>query len=504
MTIAWTDLDAEEKAAAARISPAHLSKLLHPDRIIPKHVAYMSRVIADTVERGHRTRDGEIIIVMMPPGHIKSDTCSVHTPLWFLERWPDRNVALASYGHEKAAEWGRLVRNQIQENPDKFVVRLTADSKAAHRWNTNEGGGMLCTGIGGPLTGFRAHILIVDDPVKDDEEAQSETMRAKSWDWFTSVAVTRCWPEATILVVMTRWHEDDLVGRLLDMEKTAADQGLALKRITVVRFPCIAEEDDVLGRSVGDPLWPGGGYNAEWAAQTRTLEGSHKWASLYQQRPAPAGGGMFRREHFHYYKKEPDHYVLGNRRHLVNRCWIGQTCDTAMTDRDSSDWTVMLTFAVTPDADLVILDVARVRLEVPEQWGFIMDQRDRFRRRGQYRWTGVENRSSGIGLLQLAKKHGIPLKELDAVTDKVTRASTASVFYENGKVWHPADAPWLDVYEHELLTFPNGKHDDQVDTIAHAARNIHLRVREIGKPEPHYIPDPLRDYAPAGAGLEDW
>ena len=477
MSIPWADLAPDEQLVAARFSPAHLSQLLNPERRIPAHVLHMNKVVTDAVARGLESRDGEIVVVMMPPGHIKSDTCSVHLPLWFLERHPAKNVALASYGHDKALEWGRIVRNTIQENPETFLVRLSPDSKAANRWNTEAGGGMLCTGIGGPLTGFRAHLLIVDDPVKDDVEAQSETTRERHWQWFRKVALTRCWPEATVLVVMTRWHEDDLVGRLLALDKQAESDQLERKKLTVIRFPCLAEGEDVLGRSEGEALWPDGGYDETWAAKIKTAVGSHAWAGLYQQRPAPAGGGMFQRSLFRYCRQEGDHYVLlvggSQRRVLVNQCWIAQTVDTAMKAKEGADWTVVLTFAVTPTHDLLLLRIVRERIDVPQQWTLVCAERDRIKNRGNYRWSGIEDKGSGTALLQTAKQRGIPFRPLEAGSiDKVTRATQAAVHYENGGIYHLLDAPWLEAFESELVVFPNGLHDDQVDVLAYAARSV--------------------------------
>ncbi len=441
--------------AVARLSPAAMSKFLNPSRQLAQHVWHLSDKLRDAIVAG-RGR----VIVCMPPGHAKSDTISVHLPVWALEIWPDLPIAITSYGHEKAMEWGAKIRDIISTNSDKLLTRLKRDSKAKHRWHTPEGGGVYCTGVGGALTGFRAGLGIVDDPVKDRVEAASETYRKRAWLWFNEVFLTRLHPDATAIVVQTRWHEDDLAGRLI------AQGGW-----DVISFPYFAEEGDALGRDEGEPLWPEYGFDTEWGNQQMTAIGSQSWASLYQQRPSPEGGAVFKREHFRYYTSDDDFYTLTRpgmepRRVLKALCWIGQACDTALKAKTTSDWTVCLTFAVTPDNDIIILDVARARLEVPDQIGFLYAARDKWQVPG-WRWQAVEDKASGTGLIQEARRAGKPFRVLKADVDKVSRAMPAAVRYENGMVYHPVNASWLADFEHELLTFPNGAHDDQVDGLAY-------------------------------------
>jgi len=159
-----------------------------------------------------------------------------------------------------------------------------------------------------------------------------------------------------------------------------------------------------------------------------------------------------------------------DRRIPAARCWMAQTADTASTVKTTSDWTVVTTWAITPENDMLLRDVARVQLEVPDQFAFLMAQRARF---PNLRWQGVEKKDSGIGLLQMAARNGKPLRALDpGGADKVTRAFPLSVMYENGKVYHKADAHWLAAFEGELLSFPNGAHDDQVDPAAYMALEV--------------------------------
>lgn len=453
----------EREWSEAHEEPATLAAYLDHDYVSPPHVALLSQTIKDAVWQG-----GGRLLVSMPPRHGKSLLCSRWTPVWFLELFPKRRVLLASYGAQFAAEWGRKVRNTLRDHADRLMVGLAQDSKAVDHWNTVEGGGMSTAGVGGPLTGRGADLLIVDDPVKDSEEARSEVKREKVWEWWRETAYTRIEPGGTVIVIMTRWHEDDLVGRIL------ANDGDLWHHLCL---PALAEDDDPLGRAEGECLWQDR-FDADDLASIRDRIGTHAFAALYQQRPAPLGGGMFRSSHFRYWRDEGEHYVLVTgtnadggpvtHRVLKSQCRYIQTCDTAMTEKQTSDYTVIATFAITPLNHLLIVDLRRERLEVPDQWPFVRNAIADARKRPGYLYSAVEDKGSGVGLLQLGRKLGVPMRALKADRDKVTRATPASVWYENGMVYHPADAPWLADFEHELLSFPNGAHDDQVDVLAYA------------------------------------
>ena len=418
------------------------------------------------------------LMVLMPPRHGKSELISHWFPVWFLEFFPELRVILTSYEADFAASWGRKARNTIEEHAGELSVRLSGDSSAAHRWDTTAGGGMMTAGVGGPITGKGANILIIDDPVRNAEDGRSKTIRDRNWEWWRSVALTRLEPNAAVVFVMTRWHEDDLAGRILAHERDKWD---------VLSLPAIAEEDEAFGddfiRSLGEALWPSR-YPLDALAEFRASAGPHVWASLHQQRPHPEGGSVFQREHFRYFRENEHAYELtgpdGSKKTVYkNRCWYAQTCDTALTTKTTSDWTVVLTFAVTPQSDLIVVDVVRKRLEVPDQWAFLCEQRARW---PGLRFQGVESKASGIGLIQQAARDGRPLKELKADTDKVTRATNLAVWYSGGNVYHRGDAPWLDRFEAELLSFPNGTFDDQVDCASFAAIEVAQEVPRITLP----------------------
>lgn len=216
----------------------------------------------------------------MPPRHGKSEFISKYVPAWYLGKYPNRRVFHSSYGDRFSASWGRKARNLLAEfGPQYFGVSVAADSGAANEWGIQGcDGGMVSAGVGGGITGRGADLLIVDDPIKNAEEAASEVYREKVWDWWQSTSDTRLEPGGCVIVIMTRWHKDDLVGRILDQ---AAESGDEWK---VLSFPAIAEEADILGRNVGDALWPER-WPIEALEQRKRSRSLYWWNALYQQRP---------------------------------------------------------------------------------------------------------------------------------------------------------------------------------------------------------------------------
>lgn len=224
----------------------------------------------------------------MPPRHGKSELTSRYLPAWYLGTYPQRNVILASYESDFAASWGRKARNLLEEfGSDWFGVQVAADSSAAMRWHLRQhGGGMQSCGAGGPITGKGASLLVIDDPVKGAEDADSPAKRNKVWDWFRSVAYTRLEPTGTAILVMTRWHRDDLAGRLLDEMDKGGESW------ETISLPAVAEVGDALGRQPGEPLWPER-YGLDDLRRIERSVGPRVWSALYQQNPAGEGAAEF-------------------------------------------------------------------------------------------------------------------------------------------------------------------------------------------------------------------
>jgi predicted phage terminase large subunit-like protein len=451
----------------ARASPAAFAQLVSGGGYVPfDHLIaldeQLTRIGNDELER---------LIVAMPPRHGKSETISRYLPAWYLGRHPDRRVMLTSYEAHFAASWGRKARTLLQQHGEAlFGVRVDSTHAAASAWEIEgDTGGMVAAGVGGPLTGKGAHLLIIDDPVKNPGDVQSQLLRDKAWDWWRSTARTRLQRPGAVVLVMTRWHEDDLAGRLL---RDGSDDW------TVLELPALAEVDDALGRAPGAALCPGLGFDEAWLEATRAESGGYWFAALYQQRPAPAEGMMFKRQHFRYWRRHPNEslYLLEREDgslHPVGIDWCThfQTVDVAASEKQTADCTVISTWACSPDRDLLLIDRERQRFEALDVGGLI--ERTYHRQERKPAFIGIEEFGHGLGVIQeLSRKGRLPIRRLRPDRDKVSRALVAVARYEERRVHHPRGAVWLDEWEAELLAFPNAAHDDQVDTVSYAAREL--------------------------------
>ena len=339
------------------LSPASLALAVNPAFQVPRHIELLDRAIVETVKGGGR------LLVAMPPRHGKSEMASRYTPAWYLGRYPNRRVILASYEADYAASWGRKARDLLEEHGSSmFGVRVRQDSHAANRWDlADHTGGMTTAGVGGAITGRGADLLIIDDPVKSVEEAESETYRARTWDWWRGVALTRLEPGAAVILVMTRWHQDDLAGRILQEDSA---------NWRVLSLPAIADDDcdDPLDREPGEPLWPER-YDAGALARRRQEMGSRLFEAEYQQQPAPATGSIFKREWFRYWRPlGTAPYDLGSGANHSSKVTVERftTCDLAVSTRQLPTSRCSATWAVSPSADLILLDLVRARLEGPD------------------------------------------------------------------------------------------------------------------------------------------
>lgn len=434
-------------------TPAALGRVALKDWLDAPHIELMNAALMR-----HALTPGGRLIVSIPPRHGKSTLISRMLPAWYLGVMPERRVILASYEADFAASWGRAVRDIIEQVP-QLGITVRADSSAANRWDiAGHEGGMVTAGVGGPITGRGANLLLIDDPVKNAEQAQSKVYRDKAWEWWLSTAYTRLEPGGSAIVVMTRWHDDDLAGRLL--QEGGWEE---------LRLPALADGEDALGREAGEALWPAR-YPTEALEEIRRNIGSYWWSAMYQQRPQPATGGMFKREWFRRWRHDgPDGFIIesasGPKRVLWKDAWRFGTMDVAASTKDTADYTVLSCWAVTPERDLVLLDVYRVRMEGPDQPALIA----RAVSEQALGFVAVEKVAYQLTLLQAARRQGLPVRELKADRDKVSRALAAAARYEAGAIYHPASAPWLAEWEEELLGFPTAAHDDQVDTVAYAA-----------------------------------
>ena len=389
----------------------------------------------------------------MPPRHGKSEMCSHYLPPWFLGRWPEKHVALASYEADFAATWGRKARETLEEvGPEFFGVRVDNRQSSARDWRVapfkgrpraSGYGGMITTGIGGPLTGRGADLLIIDDPVKNALEAHSRVKRQSTWDWFTSTAMTRLEPGGVTLIVATRWHEDDLTGRLLASEEGA--------RWRLINLPAFADRaDDPLGRERGEPLWPQR-WDSEYLERNKRQLGSYVWAALYQGRPAEREGGMFETD----WLRVVSH--PSSRPARVIRAW-----DTAATEA-AGDYTVGLRIERMQNRRYAITDVKRGQWSEKTIEDMILSTAREDGRNVRIR-IGQERGSAGKNMVNRYRRllNGFHVRGVQETGDKELRARGLSAAAERGDL-ELVNADWTDKLIDEYVQFPHGANDDQVD-----------------------------------------
>ena len=412
------------------------------------------------------------LIVNMPPRFGKSELMSRYLPACYLGTYPDRHVILASYQAEFAASWGGKARHVLQECRELYGV--TIDKQADDWWTIADyEGSMQTAGAGGSMTGKGAHLLIIDDPIKNDKEAMSEVHRENVWNWFIATALSRLEPDGACVIIMTRWHEDDLTGRVQHMAK---ETGESWKHISL---PALCEDPTLpverwLRRAKGESLWP-----ERWPTHKllRKKAGSAFWfAGLYQQRPAPMEGGFVKRSWFRYFEvethdgepflllKKPD----GLTRVRLKDCRIFLTVDLAVSTKQLADYTVISTWALTPSGDICWLKALGEKLEGPDHPGLIIKHYQEY----QPVYIGIEATQYQLALVQSLLRLGLPCGKLKADKDKVSRFIPAAAFFQNGLVYQPQYAEWVADAETQLLHFPNAAHDDYVDTVSYMAKAL--------------------------------
>jgi predicted phage terminase large subunit-like protein len=403
-------------------------------------------------------------ILTVPPRHGKSEEVSKYNPAWYLENWPAKRVMLISYADEFASTFGRAVRDLLHGNSALLTVRIKEDVKAAHRWMTTAGGGMSTAGVGGPITGKGADMLIVDDPVKNEEEAESKTIREKAWNWWRSTAYTRIEPGGSAFVVMTRWNYDDLAGRLIQEMKVGGEHW------NVINIPAICEsENDPLGRKIGEALWPER-YDEKALARIQNAVGSRVWNALYQQRPSPEEGGIFKKNWFQYYDERPED--------MARKCdRIIQSWDCSFKDTDGSDYVVGQCWG-RRGANHFLLDEDRARRSEPETEKAIARMSQKWPRSLE---KLVEDKANGPAVIQRLRDKIPGLIAVPANGSKEGRANAIAPMFEAHNVYLPKkeNHPWVEDYELELLAFPNGAFDDRVDSTAHALMRLGRTFRRI-------------------------
>jgi len=417
------------------------------------------QIMAEAFER---VASGQLkrLIINMPPRHTKSEFASYLLPAWFLGKYPEKKIIQTAHTAELAVGFGRKVRNLVQsEGYGKvFDTKLSSDSKAAGRWNTHLGGDYFAIGVGGAVTGKGADLLIIDDPHSEQEAKQGNPAVFDSvYEWYTSGPRQRLQPGGAIIIVMTRWSKRDLTGQIL---KNAEKDGV--NEWEVIDFPAILPS--------GTPLWPGFWKKEELEALKAELPVA-KWEAQYQQNPTSEEGAIVKRDQWQIWEKSDPpscEYVI-------------QSWDTAFEKNNRADYSACTTWGVfqhpNKNGDLrpniILLDAFKQRMEFPELKKKAFDM--------WREWNPdtllVEKRAAGAPLIYEMRKIGIPLSEYTPGkgSDKIARVNAISDLFASGVVWCP-ETRWADEVMEEMASFPNGDHDDLVDSSSQAL----LRFRQGG------------------------
>jgi predicted phage terminase large subunit-like protein len=417
------------------------------------------KIMADAFER---VANGSLkrLIINMPPRHTKSEFASYLFPAWFLGKYPQKKIIQTAHTAELAVGFGRKVRNLVNSADFQavFPTKLSSDSKAAGRWNTDKGGDYFAIGVGGAVTGKGADVLIIDDPHSEQEAMLGNPeVYDRVYEWYSSGPRQRLQPGGAIVVVMTRWSKRDLTGQILNNAAKRSDD-----EWEVIEFPALMPS--------GAPLWPEFWSQKELEAIKAEIPVS-KWEAQYQQNPTSEEGAMIKREYWKIWEGErppPCEFII-------------QSWDTAFEKNNRADFSVCTTWGVfyrdnengEPVANVILLDCFKARMEFPELKRKAYELYQEF----QPDTLIIEKKAAGAPLIYELRAIGVPLSEYtpNKGSDKIARVNAISDLFASGYVWCP-DTRWAEEVMEECASFPNGEHDDIVDSTSQAL----LRFRQGG------------------------
>jgi predicted phage terminase large subunit-like protein len=416
-----------------------------------RHLDYIASQVVLAI-RGLRPR----VMISVPPRHGKSEFCSVWLPFWFLCKYPNKKVILASYGSDFAAMWGRRVRNLVTEYGSQFGLELDRSSRAVDEWTLTTGGGMKTAGMEGSITGRGAHLLIIDDAVKDEIEASSEIIRERAWSFWQTVALTRLEPGASVVVIGTRWHEDDLLARLEKASKSG--DGLEWN---VIKLPALAIEGDVLQREPDEPLWPER-FDARALGETKKGMSPYYWSALYQQDPSPEEGGGVPRAWWRFYKVPPADFDQ-----------VIQSWDLSFDGKETHDFTVGQVWG-RKGAQFYLLHQTRQRMSSVDVIAAI--------RAYTAMWPKalaklIEKSANGPAVISMLQ-HEVPgMIPITPKGSKEARLEAVKPVINAGNVFLPENMDgtkpmWVWELIEECAAFPMSTHDDQVDALSQGLTHL--------------------------------
>lgn len=457
------DPRSKEFQDAVKLTPATMAHYRTGGKWFPaEHLLYLSSILASEITQGDAR-----IIVELPPRHGKSELCSVHTPTWFLEHFPWAQVILATYAADLATGFGRRVRDSFLLDNGAFLnTRIRDDVQRTDYFQSTEGGGMASVGIGGPITGRGAHLLLVDDYIKNWAEASSDLVLESIWNWFLTTAYTRLEPGGSCVILATRWTLNDLIGRLKEQDKTAMWK--------VIRLPAIAEANDPLNRQPGEALWTAR-YPIEKLLQIQSILGPFIFDAMYQQDPKEVSDSKADTDQLLEVDEIPNPQLLR---------WV-RSWDFAASDakKKKSDWSVGSLIGTngrpgSPIATTYIADMVRGKWKPAELERTV---RQTAESDGTNIPIVIEQEPGSSG--KIAAEHiannvlrgfNVTINPSGGV-NKWIRNQPYIAAVTHGRI-RQKKAAWNQVHKGELKVFPDGKNDDTVDSVGQGYNYLHQRL----------------------------
>jgi len=404
----------------------------------------------------------DVLLLSVPPQHGKSTTITQSLPAWYLGNHTDHKVIIASYNEDFATTFGRSNLNKLRDFPDIFPKLRLADSPCSNtEFETLDKGRCISRGIMSGINGNPANLIIIDDPTKNREEANSETTREKIWNEYLSSIRTRIAPHGKIIVIQTRWHEDDLYGKVKKAENN----------VTAINIPCECNSiNDVLGRKIGDALCPEIGRGNAWLSDFKKIytskEGSLAWTSLYQGSPTQLEGNLFKREWWKYYEELPEIPLLV------------LSVDATFKDGNDNDFVAIELWGKSND-DYYLIDLIKKRMGFVDTVASIRSMKHKYPKTD---YIYIEDKANGSAIIDvLYNEMGGSIVPVSPEGGKVARANAISPMVERGSVHLPKFAPFVENFVEECAGFPQVAHDDQVDAMTQALNRLGHINADIGK-----------------------
>ena len=438
--------------ALMRENYASYCYFVHKGKWIDTH---FHKFLANKIQSFVETPTGnpyDILVLSCPPQHGKSLTVTETFPSWFVGKYPDKRCIIACYNDDFAGKFGRRNKSKIDE-VGQFVFGIKLNKSSDRDMEIEEhDGGIITRGIMAGITGNAGDLIIIDDPVKNRLEADSSTYRERLWEEWENSIMTRTQAGTKIVIIQTRWHEDDLAGRVIANENF----------VEVVNIPVEAEENDILGRNVGDALCPEIGKGNKWLQdfKQRYTDGKRAWNALYMGRPTSAEGNVFKREWWQYYEKLPDNIPL-----------IGISVDATFKDSDTSDFVAIEVWGKL-NGDYYLIDLIKRRMDFPETLKAIRYMANKYPNKHSIL---VEDKANGSAIISMLRHEIGGIIPITPKESKIGRANAITGIVESGNVYLPRYADFTGEFVEEFASFPNGVNDDLVDACTQFINHFKFR-----------------------------